>query len=382
MKRMQTLGKGALGSAVQDVQGRLASLGYPIDPGEHGVFGETTQRAVREFQARRHLIVDGAVDEQTWDELVEAGYAFGDRVLYLRYPYFRGDDVRSLQASLNLLGFDAGREDGIFGERTDRGVHEFQRNVGLPPDGIVGVTTVEALRRLRPVAPGPGRATVREAEALRRLSATLRGARIAIDPGHGAGEPGVVGPGGTTEADASFLLATALSRELESRGAVPYLLRASGSNPAPAERARIANESGVEVLIALHLGSAEDESAGGAAAFYYGREDWHSQAGRRLAELTQEELTSQLGLADAGAHPKVLPILRETQMPAVHLEPLTITNPKEEAAVSKEAFRRDIARALADAVQRFFGGEAGTTVQPSEQHREGTQPREKVPPLP
>jgi N-acetylmuramoyl-L-alanine amidase len=357
---MKTLGPGSRGEAVLDIQGRLASLGHPVDPSEHGVFGPATERAVRQFQERRHLIVDGMVDEHTWGELVEAGYATGDRVLYLRYPYFRGDDVRALQATLNLLGFDTGREDGIFGERTDRAVHEFQRNVGLPPDGIVGVTTVEALGRLRPVGPGPGRASVREGEALRRLSASLEGARVGIDPGHGGDDPGVVGPGGTTEAEASLLLAEALRDELAERGAVPYLLRAANANPSATERAAVANRAGVEILIALHAGAAEDPNTGGTAAFYYGREDWHSQAGRRLAEMIQHEITSQLGVADAGAHAKVLPILRETQMTAVHLEPCTLTNPKEEAMLRDESFRRDIARAVADAVEHFFGGGAGS----------------------
>src|SRR5207249_5374799 len=111
-----------------------------------------------------------------------------------------GDDVRTLQSSLNLLGFDAGREDGIFGDRTDRALREFQRNVGLPADGIAGATTLEALVRLRPVGPGPGRSTVREREALRRLSVTLQSARIALDPGHGPADPGAVGPTGLTEA--------------------------------------------------------------------------------------------------------------------------------------------------------------------------------------
>jgi N-acetylmuramoyl-L-alanine amidase len=373
---MQTLGRGTRGEAVLDIQARLSTLGYPIDPGEHGSFGDTTERAVRQFQERRHLIVDGTVDEHTWGELVEASYAIGDRVLYLRYPYFRGDDVRALQASLNLLGFDAGREDGILGERTGRAVHDFQRNVGLPPDGIVGVTTVEALGRLRPVGPGPGRSMVREGEALRRLSATLRGARIAIDPGHGDRDPGVIGPSGTTEAQTAFQLATALAGELEARGAVPFLLRASDSNPSPAERARTANETGVEVLVAVHVGGGEDAEAGGAAAFYYGREDWHSRAGRRLAELIQGEVTDQLGLHDGGVHPKVLPILRETQMPAVHVEPCTITNPKEEAMLRDESSRRDIARAIADAIERFFAGGAGT---PAEGASTPDHPQESPP---
>lgn len=353
---MHTLSRGASGEAVCDIQARLAALGYHVDPREHGQFGVTTEQGVREFQQRRRLMVDGSVGDDTWHELVEAGYSLGDRVLYLRYPFYRGDDVRDLQVSLNLLGFDAGREDGILGERTERAVLEFQRNVGLPPDGIVGATTVDALRRLRPVAPGPGRADVREAEALRRLSASLQGARIAIDPGHGPGDAGQVGPAGTPEADAAFWLAAALVKELRARGAAPFLLRAASTNPSSAERARSANEVGAEILIALHLNSHDDPAAEGASTFYYGREGWFSQTGERLAESIQQALTDRLGLKDLRTHPRSLPILRETQMPAVHIEPCFITNPNEEAMLADPAFQQEFARMITDAVERFFAG--------------------------
>src|SRR2546427_5476482 len=289
MTAMAILERGARGGPVRDLQARLAALGYEIDPHEHSLLGPSTEQAVRGFQQRRQLLVDGQVDEQTWNELVEAGYSLEDRVLYLRYPYFRGDDVRALQAGLNLLGFDAGKEDGIFGGRTDRAVHDFQRNVGMPPDGIVGITTVEALRRLRPVGPGPGRADVREGEALRRLSASLQGARIAVDAGHGAGDPGFLGARGLSEAEVALQIAEDLAVELESRGAVPFLLRTPSENPSTGDRAARANELGVEVLVALHLGSDEDPTVAGASSFYYGREGWHSQGGKRLAELIQHE---------------------------------------------------------------------------------------------
>lgn len=361
---MQTLSRGARGQAVRDIQARLAALGYHIDPREHGEFGATTERGVREFQQRRRLMVDGKVGDDTWDELVEAGYSLGDRVLYLRYPYYRGDDVRALQAGLNLLGFDAGRDDGILGERTERAVLEFQRNVGLPPDGIVGTTTLDALRRLRPVAPGPGRADVREAEALRRLSATLEGARIAIDPGHGPGDSGDVGPGGTTEAEATLWLATALAKELQARGAAPFLVRTATANPAVAERARSANEAGAEILIALHVNAHDDPAAEGASTFYYGRENWFSQTGRRLAEAIQHGLTERLGLKDLRTHPKSLPILRETQMPAVHVEPCFITNAREEAMIRDPAFQQEVAGVVTDAVERFFAGNAPEEEEP------------------
>src|SRR5689334_20407342 len=134
---MRTMRPGFRGDDVRDVQARLAALGFRTEPDEGGAYGPRTEAAIREFQQRRHLIVDGLVGPDTWHQLVEAGYSIGDRVLYLRYPSVRGDDVRALQARLNLLGFNAGRTDGIFGDRTDRAVRDFQRNVGLPVDGIV-----------------------------------------------------------------------------------------------------------------------------------------------------------------------------------------------------------------------------------------------------
>jgi N-acetylmuramoyl-L-alanine amidase len=342
---------------VVDIQGRLTALGFAVDPLERAEFGPSTERAVRAFQQSRQLMVDGKVGPHTWQELVEAGYSLGDRTLHLRFPPHRGDDVRALQSSLNLLGFDAGREDGILGERTDRALREFQRNVGLPPDGIAGVTTLEAIRRLRPVATGPGRSTVRELEALRSSSTTLRSARIAVDAGHGPDDPGSIGPTGLMESEAAYALAQALASELLARGANPVALRRTESDePGASERARIANEVGAEALVSIHLNSHEDPSAEGACTFYYGHERWSSAAGQRLAELIQEELTAQLGLRDGRTHPMALPLLRETKMPAVHVEPCFISNPHEEALLRQNAFRGRVAGAVARGIERFFLG--------------------------
>jgi N-acetylmuramoyl-L-alanine amidase len=355
---VESLSRGTRGDAVLDIQARLVALGYHIDGSEHGAFGPTTEHAVREFQQRRALLVDGMVGDSTWGELVEAGYALGDRLLYLRYPYFRGDDVRTLQGSLNLLGFDAGREDGIFGERTDRAIRDFQRNVGLPSDGILGATTVQALGRLRPVGAGPGRADVREGEALRRMSASLKGARIAVDAAFGGGEPGATGPSGLTEAEAAFELASALVEELYGRGANPFFLRHDESNPSVGQRAAAANAEGAEVLVSMHLNSHDDPAAEGTSTYFYGREGWTSQAGHWLAELIQSELVARLGLKDGRTHPKAIPLLRETQMPAVQVEPCFITNPREEALLRERPFRRLVAVAVADGIEGFFGKRA------------------------
>ena len=133
-----------------DIQTRLAALGYFLgDEGADGFFGPHTESAIRAFQQTRLLFADGIVEDNTWTELVEAGYKPGERLLYLRVPYMRGDDVLYLQRRLDDLGFDCGPVDGIFSPALEVAVTEFQRNAGLNVDGIVGETTFDRLRQLR-----------------------------------------------------------------------------------------------------------------------------------------------------------------------------------------------------------------------------------------
>jgi N-acetylmuramoyl-L-alanine amidase len=349
---MHTMAAGSRGEDVRDVQSRLTTLGFRTEPDHPGEYGPATEAAVRGFQQARHVLVDGRVDSVTWQELVEAGYALGDRVLYLRYPFARGDDVRQLQGRLNILGFNAGREDGILGPRADHAVREFQRNVGLPVDGIVGATTQQALVRLRPVGPGPGLSTVLEREAMRG-EASLRGARIAVDAGHGSGDHGERGPSGLDEGTVTRELAAAVAAMLAEQGAHPVLLPPADENPTESERARAVNAEGADLLISIHLNAHDDPQAEGATVFYCGREGWVSESGRRLAELVQDELVNHAGLKDGRTHPKWLPLLRETRMPAVRIEPCFVTNPTEERRLRDGTLTASIAMAIVRGIERF-----------------------------
>ncbi len=144
--------RGSRGPAVEDVQKRLLRLGYDLgSSGVDGVFLGATLDAVRNFQRERRLAEDGVVGQETWSALVDATFALGDRLLYLRFPYLHGVDVQVLQGALNVLGFACGNPDGIFGAFTERAVREFQMNTGSPADGIVGPDTVRAVTRLRHV---------------------------------------------------------------------------------------------------------------------------------------------------------------------------------------------------------------------------------------
>ncbi|HXF36414.1 MAG TPA: peptidoglycan-binding protein [Actinomycetota bacterium] len=349
---MRVIRPGDEGPDVRDLQHRLAGLGFPIPSGELGRFGPFTEAAVRGFQAERRLPADGLVGRDTWTALVEATFSLGDRTLYLREPSFRGDDVRELQRLLNALGFDAGKEDGIFGPATDAAVREFQRNVGRVPDGIVGPETLTAVQRLRPQVNGPSRAVVREEEEVRALVGQIGGARIAIDPGHGPSDPGYEGAAGTLEADVTLALARALAGELSRRGAIPTLLR-DDDDPDPSARARAANDLGAVLCVSIHCGG-EREARPGASCSYFATGTTHSPGGRRLAELVHRELTDGLGLADRGTHPLAVAMLRETRMTAVQVEPGCLSHPDDERLLTDPAFHRRVAAAIADGLERFL----------------------------
>jgi N-acetylmuramoyl-L-alanine amidase len=338
------------GPEVLDIQRRLIVLGEAVDPAElTGSYGASTQAAVRSFQARRNLPVDGLVGPDTWGQLVEAGYRLGDRTLYLHVPAFRGDDVRALQRKLNVLGFDAGREDGVHGSRTDRAIREFQRNVGDEPDGIVGLHTIATLDRMRPLDDAPSRALIREEEELRQMAARLEGQVVAVDAGHGPDERGP---------DLHLAMARAVAVELGALGAKPELLRAEGEDPTPSERARAANDLGAAAVLSLHLGAGVPEGSGPTCS-YFGSATTHSPAGRHLAELVLEELEHEFACRGRTQRLTV-GMLRETRMPAVQIEPLFVTNEREAELIADPAFAQRVGRAVANGVQRFFAGRAQT----------------------
>src|SRR5688572_25343905 len=130
------------GAAVRDIQERLDALGYPTESDPSSTFAQGTQVAVQEFQKARGLDVDGIVGPDTWRSLYEAGYRLGDRMLFLRRPMKRGEDVSEIQSRLSSLGFDVGKVDGIFGPKTEEAIIEFQHNRNLAEDGKAGPEVV------------------------------------------------------------------------------------------------------------------------------------------------------------------------------------------------------------------------------------------------
>lgn len=344
---------GTRSGAVRDVQRRLLALDIPIATVElDGTFGPSTEQAVRTFQERRGLAIDGLVGDESWRELVEASWSLGDRTLYLRAPALRGDDVRALQERLGALGFDVGRVDGIFGARTAHAVREFQANYGIPADAIVGRSTLRALAGLPAIGGATSAAPLRELEQLRRFGPGIAGLHLVVDPGHGGEDAGHVGPGGRREADVGFAIAQRLESVLTAAGVIVYPTRDAGAGPSESQRASLANALDADAILSIHAGGSPDSTRRGASCFYFGHERFRSESGARLAECVQEKLAG-LEIPDAGAHAKTFAILRETRMPALQIEPAHITNADDEKLLADGAFQRRVAEAIAAGLRAF-----------------------------
>lgn len=338
--------KGESSPKVADVQARLRALGYEIDD-DSGTFGDSTLRAVRAFQQARGILSDGIVGPNTWSELVEASWHLGDRILYIRRPFMRGDDVAMLQERLNALGFDAGREDGIFGPDTADAVRAFQREYGVDEDGIFGPNSLAALVGLRIDRPGTA-AGLREELRIAEHPG-LQDALIMIDPGHGGDDPGHRGPNGVIEADLCWDIAQRLAQRLSAFGARVRLTRTEAEGPDGTTRAQRANHLDADLFLSIHFNAHEESSADGVSTYYFRT----SRAGEQLAELIQQKIVD-LGVRDCRAHPRSYAVLRETRMPAVLIEPCFITNSDAEKRLDQPEFRAAIADAVAVALHHYY----------------------------
>ncbi len=355
---MEPLSEGAAHAAVRDVQQRLEELGYSCGDDPPAEFRADTHAAVCAFQQARGLPADGVVGDDTWRALVEASRSLGDRRLYLTDPMLRGDDVRELQSRLNRLGFDAGYEDGVFGPQTAEAVREFQLNVGLRVDGIVGGEVVAAVRRLHRRHQSAPAASVREREALRSAPPrpSLAGARILLDPGHGPDDPGYEGPDGIREHDIAWEIANRLEGRLLARGVHVILSRGPRTTPSASERARLANDEDVELILSIHLNGLDSDAARGCAAYYFGDGGFISESGRRFAEMALAEVVASTSTPHLRTHPSTTAVLRESRAPAVIVEPGFLTHPDEGRRLAQTDHQEEIAGALAAALNRFLTG--------------------------
>lgn len=181
------LRRGSTGRNVEQVQFWLAGLAQfstslpnvTVD----GSFGAATENAVRAFQRKYGLTVDGVVGQATWEALYREWLSAQSDVGGTAWPGTvlrtgsTGNNVRQVQfwlrmAADNYSSLSTVTVDGQYGSATAAAVTAFQTRFGLTADGVVGRATWNKLKEVAlavanrvvepDVAPGQFTATVRE----------------------------------------------------------------------------------------------------------------------------------------------------------------------------------------------------------------------------
>ena len=190
-------------------QERLQALGYlTTDP--DGTYGDDTTVAVRRFQSRNNLVVDGYLGPSTREVLnsgnaVPNGLSLGDE----------DENVKRVQQLLAKYGYlSSANATGYYGEITEDAVRSFQRQNGLGVDGMVGVQTMAKLTG----------DNVRRAPSGSSSSSSGRGS----SGSSGGGSKGSSGSGGAVVNDSSGV--SRLISVARSKIGSPYVWGAKGPN--------------------------------------------------------------------------------------------------------------------------------------------------------
>ena len=355
---------GDRGAAVRSIRALLQATGdlAPSTVEASEVYDHEVAQAVRAFQQRRGLLVDGVLGPHTHIALDGAHWKLGDRILsHIPGHMLQGDDVAELQERLLSLGFTPDRVDGVFGTHTEHAVRRFQANVGLAVDGRVGPQTLRAFADLNRSVSGGSPYTLREEELVRSSGHRLLGRIVVLDPGHGGDDTGTVAHG-LTESEVTLDLARRIEGRLSAIGVTVLFTRSATTGPGDLLRATMANQAHADIMLSLHCDSTDQSRASGVATFFWGLERFGawSAVGEHLANLIQREIVSRTGLADCRSHARGWQLLQRTQMPTVRIEAGYLSHPQDAAQLGDPAFLDTLAEAIVIALQRMYLGEDDT----------------------
>ena len=217
--------------------------------------------------------------------------------------------------------------------------------------------------------------------------------RICLDAGHGGHDPGAIGRGGTQEKDITLAIVLKLEKLIRSElGADVVMTRDTDIFIPLEERTAIANSSGADLFLSVHINSARNSAGRGLETYYLSfaknaaaeelaaRENAISQAtmkdlnnlvkaittnskideSRDFAGLIQrfniEGLQSSFqGLLDRGVHTAPFYVLIGANMPSILTEVGFISNPEEERWLRSEEYQQKLAESLLEGVRSYLG---------------------------
>nr|WP_294526606.1 N-acetylmuramoyl-L-alanine amidase [uncultured Blautia sp.] len=167
---------------------------------------------------------------------------------------------------------------------------------------------------------------------------------IMLDAGHGGSDPGAVYKG-RQEKDDNLSLTMAVGEILEKNGVKVLYTRTEDEYLTPFERARQANEAGVDYFISFHRNSSPQANQyQGVEVLVYNKSGVKYEMAQNIVGALGE-----LGFREIGVQERPgLVVLRRTKMPALLIETGFINSEKDNALYDEK--KQEIPQAIADAI--------------------------------
>ena len=195
---------------------------------------------------------------------------------------------------------------------------------------------------------------------------------IVLDPGHGGRDPGCV-VRNTYEKALTLDLARRLQAVLRERGYRVSLTRDKDTRVSLTGRSALANRLGADLFISLHFNASRNTTARGIETYAYtpryqpssGRSkqvpadrlyrpgNQHDPWNALLSFYLQRELLRYTGAPDRGSKRARFAVLQALKCPGVLVEGGFLSQPKEGAALRTAAYRKTLARAIAQGISRY-----------------------------
>ncbi|HCJ11286.1 MAG TPA: N-acetylmuramoyl-L-alanine amidase CwlD [Clostridiales bacterium] len=230
---------------------------------------------------------------------------------------------------------------------------------------LLGVAAVGWLLAGGPVAAAFGAAWLPDGPVV-PVTGVLSGLVVAIDPGHGGFDPGVITDSGVVEADLNLAVSLKLRDILVRAGAEVFLTRTEDRDllqPGDSQRhgsavraelirrVEAVKRAGADLLVSLHCNSFPSSVWRGAQTFYM---PGAHPGGRFLAEAIQGELVRVTGETDRQPNGRQdIFLIRETDAPAVVVEMGFLSNPRDLALLQDPDYQHLIAMAIFFGICRF-----------------------------
>ncbi len=177
---------------------------------------------------------------------------------------------------------------------------------------------------------------------------------IVIDPGHGGND---LGTHSHSVEEKTLALRTAIltKKYLNEKGYRVILTRGRDVFISLKKRVAIANDTHSQLFVSIHYNGHKNPEAKGVEVFFYEKgRDSRAKRSKQVAECVLSRLVARTRSVSRGVKHGNFHVIRETNMPAILVEGGFVTHPHERSLLKDNKYLDQVARAVAEGVNRFF----------------------------